>query len=357
MPDDFDFLSDDPQPRPKTSRPSRPEPLQSEPPRAEAVDDEDEQDYADNRRNPIRADRRRPRDDRGDEPRYRGQSRPAKRSLSPLMLASIAGAALLVIGGGVTLVIVARGKDSEGKEKDKGGTTLAAGSPSRPAPAPATKKDPVDPNSPSSEVVEKVKKATVRILVAYKNGKGASGSGFVEKDSRLVLTNAHVVGLLDGKEGGPRAINLVVNSGEGDKEYKLGGELLDVDKDNDLAVIRPLILEIGERHIVPEGLVVPRSTNVALTQKLFVFGFPLGDALGAEISVRPTTVSSLRKDEAGHLHKIQVEGGMTFGNSGGPVVDVKGNVVGVAVSGIKGETINFAIPGEMVQQLLAKQRK
>ena len=189
------------------------------------------------------------------------------------------------------------------------------------------------------------------MLVAYKNGKGATGSGFVEKDSRLVLTNAHVVGMLDPKDMGPRAIELIVNSGLGDKEYSLGGELLMVDKENDLAIIRPFIIDVGERHLVPEGLVVPRTTNVIELQKLFVFGFPLGAELGSEISVRPTTVTALRKN------KIQCEGGMTSGNSGGPVVDAKGNVVGVAVSVIRGEAISFAIPGDLVHQLLAKQKK
>src|SRR5262249_47172004 len=137
----------------------------------------------------------------------------------------------------------------------------------------------------------------------------------------------------------------------------LGGELVAADPDTDLAIIRPYIIEVGERHIVPEGLVVPKSSNLSLLQKLFVFGFPLGDELGAEISVRPTQVTALRRDDRERLKQIQVEGGMTFGNSGGPVVDVKGNVVGVAVAGIKDTNINLAIPGELVQEFLAREKK
>jgi S1-C subfamily serine protease len=152
-------------------------------------------------------------------------------------------------------------------------------------------------------------------------------------------------------------IQLVVNSGEGEKEYRLGGDLLAVDEENDLAIIEPYILEIGERHIVPDGLVVPKTSTVTDLQKLFVFGFPLGDELGAEISVRPATVTSLRKDETGRLRVIQVEGGITYGNSGGPVVDARGNVTGVAVAKIKDENINFCIPGELVHQFLARERK
>ena len=86
-------------------------------------------------------------------------------------------------------------------------------------PAPAvvpTNKEPVDPKTPSPEVVARVKKATVRVLVEFKDGKQASGSGFVEKNSRKVVTNAHVVGLKDPKDSPWKIINLIVNSGEGE---------------------------------------------------------------------------------------------------------------------------------------------
>ena len=150
---------------------------------------------------------------------------------------------------------------------------------------------------------------------------------------------------------------LVVNSGEPGKEYTLGGELLAADLENDLALLRPYVLEVGARHLVPKGLVVPKTPNVALLQRLFVFGYPFGEQLGAEITVRETTVSSLRHDPgSGRLSLIQVGGGMNPGNSGGPVVDLKGNVVGVAVAGIQGTDINFAIPGEVVHEFLAKKR-
>jgi len=284
----------------------------------------------------------------------RGESTHAgKKALPPLVLGGIILGGLLVVGGAIALVLVLRTKDPE---TPKGSTPVVQGTSPRPGPPVPAK--PVDLSSPTQETVERVKKATVRVIVAYKDGKTGSGSGFVEKDSRLVLTNAHVVGLKGDGEPGPRVINLVVNSGLGDKEYRLGGELLDVDIENDLAVIRPFILEIGERHFVPEGIVVPKNSNLVDLQSLFVFGFPLGDQLGAEISVRPTKVISLRKDpKSGKPSRIDVEGGMTFGNSGGPVVDIKGNVVGVAVAGLKSENIKFAIPSEKVLQLLARKRK
>ena len=63
-------------------------------------------------------------------------------------------------------------------------------------------------------------------------------------------------------------------------------------------------------------------------------------------------MSSLRKDKTGQITQVQVNGGIHPGNSGGPVVDANGQVVGVAVSIITGTQVNFAIPGEAVHSLL-----
>ena len=50
--------------------------------------------------------------------------------------------------------------------------------------------------------------------------------------------------------------------------------------------------------------------------------------------------------------QVQVNGGIHPGNSGGPVVDSRGVVIGVSVAGIRGTTINFAVPGEKVQDVM-----
>src|SRR5262249_24009624 len=63
------------------------------------------------------------------------------------------------------------------------------------------------------------------------------------------------------------------------------------------------------------------------------------------ITVTTSSVSSLRR-EGGILKQVQVNGGMQPGNSGGPVTDTRGKVVGVSVAGITGTTINFAIPSD-----------
>src|SRR4029077_20000281 len=101
----------------------------------------------------------------------------------------------------------------------------------------------------------------------------------------------------------------------------------------------------------PDVLTVASASGLRETRQLYVAGFPLGESLGKEVTIRTSSVASLRKDKDGVLAQVQVNGGIDPGNSGGPVVDSAGNVVGVAVAKIRGTQIDFAIPGDMVQSV------
>jgi hypothetical protein len=119
-----------------------------------------------------------------------------------------------------------------------------------------------------------------------------------------------------------------------------------------LAVLKVFSTKPG-KVTIPAPLSVKPAKSLIETQKLYVSGFPRGEELGKEISIRPTQVASFRKNKDGVLDKIQVEGGITQGNSGGPIVDFNGNVVGVSVSIFSGTQLAFAIPGENVQTFVA----
>src|SRR5262249_39881448 len=63
------------------------------------------------------------------------------------------------------------------------------------------------------------------------------------------------------------------------------------------------------------------------------------------ITVGTATVSSLRNGDDGELAAIQIDGNLNPGNSGGPVVDSKGRLVGVAVAILReGQGIGFLVP-------------
>jgi predicted Zn finger-like uncharacterized protein len=225
-------------------------------------------------------------------------------------------------------------------------------------PNPNPKKNPdlfpvVDPNAGKPlpdqippELVPRIKEATVYLRVTMPSGQVAEGSGFFAMEPGIVVTNAHVLGMLQAKSQVPRHVQVVVNSGQ-PNEKQIVGTVLGVDRASDLAVVR-----VNDNNL-PAPLVMETQRKLIETQKVYICGFPFGATLGKDITVSDSTISSLRNEPGtGILERIQVNGGMHPGNSGGPVVNSFGNLIGVSVAVIRGTQINYAIPAEKVRQIM-----
>src|SRR5262249_34452518 len=165
-----------------------------------------------------------------------------------------------------------------------------------PAPPPTVKEPPKEPppavaadGSLLPEVLERVKKATVYLRVTIDGNNVTRGSGCFAVEPGVVLTNAHVLGMLVGRTRRPQKVEVVLNSGQGD-ERTLSAQILEVDRSSDLAVLR-----VSGSNL-PEPLAVLEAKNLQETQQVYVCGFPLGVTLGKEISVRKSAVASLRKE-------------------------------------------------------------
>jgi S1-C subfamily serine protease len=90
---------------------------------------------------------------------------------------------------------------------------------------------------------------------------------------------------------------------------------------------------------------------------VFILGFPFGKMLSMNksnpsITINKGTVSSLRENDRGQMKAVQIDGALNPGNSGGPVVDDHGRLVGVAVATIEGSGIGLAIAPEELTLLL-----
>jgi predicted Zn finger-like uncharacterized protein len=314
-------------------------------------------------------------------PRRRDIVQPQRNNMPWLVGGAVACVALLV-GGGITIAMLLRGDKDEKPVVNNPPVVVANNTPtttttkpvltqpppiiqpilppSNPPPPPVTetkpptttvtnppRKDPTRPGELTREAMQEVKRATVYLRVTLPDGTVASGTGFFGAPDApsIVLTNAHVVGMLSSGARRPRKIEVILNSGQSD-EKTTTALILGVDRSSDLAV-----LDVGTSAGMPKPLNVKSGDELHELDKVYIFGFPLGERLGKEITIRPSSVSSLRKT-SGVLDKIQVAGGMDPGNSGGPVVDESGQVVGVAVAGIPGMLINFAIPGDRVGSIL-----
>ncbi|HEX4613797.1 MAG TPA: serine protease, partial [Urbifossiella sp.] len=206
--------------------------------------------------------------------------------------------------------------------------------------APAARPQPLP-----ADQLKAVKDATVLLRVTLPNGDKVTGSGFFAQEPGLVVTNAHVLGMLDPDGRRPLKVEVVVRSGEPTSQT-LPAAVLGVDRGTDLGVVRV------EGKGLPAPLPLASADGLTETEEVYAFGFPFGDRLGKNITVAKTSVSSLRKTAGGLLEKVQVNGGIHPGNSGGPVTDAKGRVVGVAVSGVRNTQIHFAVPADRVTRYL-----
>jgi len=88
-----------------------------------------------------------------------------------------------------------------------------------------------------------------------------------------------------------------------------------------------------------------------------VYGFPFGDKLAVQagnpaISVSKGSISGIRRNDRNEVVAVQIDGALNPGNSGGPVVDAEGHLVGIATATITGAHIGLAVPAEELNRLL-----
>jgi len=185
-----------------------------------------------------------------------------------------------------------------------------------------------------------------------------TGSGFFVSKMGHVITNAHVV----------QNCNRVTIGDNANKQVP--AEIVNTDRSNDLALLKLSTLEMASAEsksliqklsivVVPlasKGLL--RSEDVKLGEKILVAGYPFGDAFSNSIKVTTGVVSSIRGvgDDSG---QFQLDAAVQPGNSGGPIYDSSGNIVGVVISqlnkrtfGSLVENVNFGVKASTVRQFL-----
>jgi len=179
--------------------------------------------------------------------------------------------------------------------------------------------------------------------------KGGTGTAFCIHPSGLFITNEHVI-----RAGAKDEVILVLNPSV-DGERVLKARVVRMDKELDLALLR--VDAVKELPSLPLGSV----KDIAELSDIVACGFPLGFALSGDkknypaISVNAGSVTALRY-KGRELDYIQVDVSLTFGNSGGPVLDETGKVIGVVVGGLTGvgKGINKAIPVSRLEGFLNK---
>lgn len=165
---------------------------------------------------------------------------------------------------------------------------------------------------------------TVTIFTA-----SGQGSGFFVSDSGHILTNQHVVGEAD-------RVNVRLISG-----VEVGGRVLRRDAVRDVALVKT---ELGRAQALPL-----RPERARIGEEVYAIGSPIREEFAG--SVTRGIVSAFRRESRGgaELDLIQSDVAIQGGNSGGPLLDASGNVIGIAVSGFGAGNklnvgLNFFIP-------------
>jgi len=180
-------------------------------------------------------------------------------------------------------------------------------------------------------IIKKVEPSTVVVLTYDEDGTALGiGSGFFIDSNGDIITNYHVV------EGASQAriktadgnIHPVVAVVAEDRDGDLVRLSVDIPRNAVRSLsVSPSLPEVGERVIV------------------------VGNPLGLEHTVSDGIVSAIREIPS-YGKIIQITAPISKGSSGSPVVNMKGEVIGVATFHMAwGENLNFAIPGERVARL------
>jgi len=179
-------------------------------------------------------------------------------------------------------------------------------------------------------------------LFGFRGGnESATGSGFIISDDGLVITNEHVI---DGAES--VKVTLFDKS-----EFE--AKVLGSDRSTDLALLQ---IEDYEKDIKP--LKIDDSTDVEVGDTIYAIGNPLGLAGSMTSGIISNTDRTIDAPNGFQIRNaIQTDAAINRGNSGGPLLNVDGKVVGVSAQiategGSAGNIgIAFAIPSNTVKRV------
>ena len=170
-----------------------------------------------------------------------------------------------------------------------------------------------------------------------------SGTGFYVASNGLIVTNNHVI-----DNANVIGITQFING----RKTILKAKVILTDPQNDLA-----LLQVDDSRFVSPG-VIPYSIKPDVAdvgESIFTMGYPLSNILGDEIKITDGIISA-RSGLQGDSKMYQISASITYGNSGGPLFDKEGNLLGMNSSGIANKNIaentGYSIKTSMILNLL-----
>lgn len=183
------------------------------------------------------------------------------------------------------------------------------------------------------EVIQRTSPA----VVAIQDERGILGSGFRLANTRLIVTAAH---LLPSLQGSPTVVW---------DSRRWPARLISLDQDKDLALI-----ELDDDAPMPGLRLEDEATPLAEGEWIVVIGRPFGARPTATVGIVSALPGAVMTPEFLRT-RLQLNAAVNPGNSGGPVLNLDGRVIGVANATIPGGYgLGFAIPAPSVRAMLEK---
>lgn len=183
-----------------------------------------------------------------------------------------------------------------------------------------------------------VSDSVVSIKVISESGARGQGSGFIYDDEGHMVTNDHVI-------DGASEIDVVFSNGA-----RVSSELVGTDKYSDIAVLK--VEDIPSKMgYSAEPLSLADSSRLVPGQQVVAIGNPFGLAGSVTHGIVSAT-GRLVSTQGGYTipNVVQTDAPLNPGNSGGPLVNMKGEVVGVNRAK-EGDNVGFAIPSNKVKKV------
>lgn len=170
-----------------------------------------------------------------------------------------------------------------------------------------------------------------------------NGSGIIISKSGYIVTNYHVIDDADEIE-----VEFILNG----ELQKLNAEIVQVDKVNDLAILRIFDMNFDGLDDLPYNF-QSRSSDVGTT--VYAYGYPMAlTAMGKEIKVTDGIINS-KSGFQGDITTYQISAPIQKGNSGGPLFDDQGNFIGINSAVIRkdvADNVGYTIKSSYVLNLI-----
>ena len=199
----------------------------------------------------------------------------------------------------------------------------------------------------------------VTIYATFAGGQRAQGSGFVVSEEGHILTNSHVVtnsGAAVATVRGAERIYVVFHDGD-----RIPGSIVGWDLFNDVGLVK---VDPDDHALVPVPL--GDSSRVVVGEPVAAIGSPFGQESSLAVGVVSAVERSIDSLTSAYdvSDAIQIDAPINHGNSGGPLLDARGRVIGINAqirsSSGTAEGVGFAIPinsaRRSMEQLIATGR-